>query len=91
MRYSTWILGVILFVGTISPALAQFKEGDPGGAKLGATAVQKWQAGIIVTAVGGPCKSIIGYAPIPSEWPRANDQDVGSGRFAGGQDQLSDR
>ena len=49
--------------------LAQFKEGDPGGAKTGVAQSHKWQAGIVVTATGGPCKSIVGYVPIPMEWP----------------------
>jgi hypothetical protein len=53
----------------LSPALAQFKEGDPGGARQGAAQSHKWKAGVVVNAVGGPCRSIVGYVPIPMEWP----------------------
>ena len=59
----------VIFLSCLSSALAQFKEGDPGGAKTGAAQTHKWQAGIVITAVGGPCKSIVGYVPVPTEWP----------------------
>jgi hypothetical protein len=52
-----------------APAAAQFKEGDPGGARIGEARAQKWQTGFEVSAVGGPCKSIVAYMPVPVEWP----------------------
>lgn len=83
MRLSILSAAILLSACTSTPALAQFKEGDPGGAKLGASRVQKWKVGILVSAIGGPCKSIIGYVPIPSEWPeqqiKVAEQDVSSG------------
>ncbi|MGA2258190.1 MAG: transglutaminase family protein [Thermoguttaceae bacterium] len=57
------------FFCATAPVLAQFKEGDPGGAKTGVAQSHKWQAGVVVTATGGACKSIVGYVPIPIEWP----------------------
>ncbi len=51
------------------PAAAQFKEGDPGGAKIGESRAMKWQVGFEVTALGGPCKAIAGFAPVPVAWP----------------------
>ncbi len=66
-----------------APALAQFKEGDPGGVKQGATQAHRWKAGVVVTAVGGPCRSIVGYVPVPMEWPEQTvkvvEQDVTPG------------
>jgi hypothetical protein len=59
----------LLVLSMAAPAWAQFKEGDPGGTKQGVTQTHKWQAGVIVTAMGGPCKAIVGYVPVPSEWP----------------------
>ena len=83
MRFSMASIAAVLLACAAAPAVAQFKEGDPGGAKLGASHLQKWQAGIVVVAQGGPCKGIIGYAPIPSEWPeqqiKVAQQDVSPG------------
>jgi hypothetical protein len=62
-------LFVILSIGLAAPSLAQFKDGEDQGAKLGAEKVQRWRAGMIVTASGGACKGINGYAPIPIQWP----------------------
>jgi hypothetical protein len=52
-----------------APAVAQFKDGEVGGAKLGVAQAHKWQVGVKVAAVGGPCKGIVGYVPVPTEWP----------------------
>ena len=59
----------ILFLLTAASAFAQFKDADPEGAKMGDAKVQKWRCGITISASGGPCKNIVGYAPIPIEWP----------------------
>jgi transglutaminase-like putative cysteine protease len=53
----------------LPPALAQFKEGDPGGPKQGVAQSHRYKAGVVVRAVGGPCRAIKGYVPIPMEWP----------------------
>ena len=74
----------------VSPAAAQFKEGDPGGAKTGVAQVHKWKAGIVVTAAGGPCRSIVGYVPVPIEWPEQTVKVCRAGGFAGSQGQLPD-
>lgn len=59
---------------------AQFREGDPGGAEMGESKVQKWQVGVKVTAVGGPCQGLVGYVPVPVEWPeqtvRVVEEDI---------------
>lgn len=76
----TILTTVFLSLLCVSPLSAQFKEGDPGGAKVGEARTSKWRAGVEVTAVGGPCKGITGYVCIPMEWPEQTvkiaEQDV---------------
>jgi hypothetical protein len=68
----TWIA----LVGASSLAGAQFRDEDPGGAKLGDARVQRWKAGLVVTAAGGPCRGLVGYVPVPSDWPEQEVQIV---------------
>ena len=49
--------------------MAQFRDDDPEEAQLGEEQTQRWKAGIIVTAAGGPCKGLVGYVPVPIDWP----------------------
>lgn len=66
------ILTYTALIGSVlsSPAWAQFQEGgDVGGAELGESQTQYWKVGMQVTAVGGPCMKIIGYVPVPVDWP----------------------
>ena len=58
-----------LFVLMASAATAQFKETEEGGSRLGQTLTQRWQAGVIVTAGGGPCFGIEATVPVPIDWP----------------------
>jgi len=61
-------------------APAQFVEGDPGGAALGESRTQRWQAGMEVRAIGGPCRGIVGTVPVPLDWPeqkvRVVDEEI---------------
>ncbi len=59
----------MLWLGLSASAPAQFKQGDPQGAKLGEGRVQRMEVGITVNAVGGPCRGIVGYTAVPDEWP----------------------
>jgi hypothetical protein len=53
-----------------SSAFGQFKEGgETSGVILGESQVQQWQFGLEVTAAEGPCANIVGYVPLPTEWP----------------------
>ena len=52
-----------------TPALAQFKEQDAGGPKLGNSQVQYWRVGLTVRAMGGPCRGIVGTTAVPVDWP----------------------
>jgi len=73
------IIGTVLLVAT---AQAQFKEGGPapGGTELGEAKPGRWKIGITITAVGGPCSGVVGYVPIPMDWPeqevRVVEEDV---------------
>jgi hypothetical protein len=73
MRLSVCVLLTAVCVTCAAPARAQFKDGEPSGTKLGQVRVQRWRAGLTVEAVGGACKGIVGYVPLPAEWP---EQDV---------------
>lgn len=54
----------------VPTASAQFVEGgDPKGPKLGEAQVQRWQFGLVVQAGGVPCRDMVGYVPLPGEWP----------------------
>jgi len=74
-------LPIVLFFALTIPATApgQFREGDPGGIKLGESRVQQWKAGVVVQAAA-PCRGLVGYVPIPIDWPeqqvRIVDEEV---------------
>jgi hypothetical protein len=74
---------ILLFILLASPAFAQFKDGDPGGAKAGASQTHTWKAGVIIQASAGPCRSVTGYVPVPMEWPeqtvKIGDKDISPG------------
>lgn len=66
IRFVLLVIVSLLFAST---AWAQFQEGDPGGTRLGKSGTERWKVGMIVTAVGGSCRGIVGYVPVPVEWP----------------------
>jgi hypothetical protein len=63
------LVAALLLLGLPGVAPAQFKDREPEGLTLGDARVQRLQIGMTVTAVGGVCRNIVGYAPIPDEWP----------------------
>ena len=64
------LLGLLaLTVGLQAAAWGQFFDSNAGGPKLGDSVVQYWQAGMIITAGGGPCQGLVGTAPLPVDWP----------------------
>ena len=64
-------VSVLISVGGLSGRCsAQFIDKVEGqGPQFGETHVQRWVAGVIVRAVGGPCTGIKAYIPIPTDWP----------------------
>ncbi len=89
MRLNTHVIALvsILCLSLLclpTPSPAQFEEGgDEGGATLGKSRTQRWKAGLIVTAQGGRCNGIVGYAPVPVDWPEQKvtiiDEDISPG------------
>jgi len=62
-------IAVLIMFCLTTVASAQFQKGDPGGSGMGDTRVQLWQAGMLVQAHRGPCRGIVGTAPVPIDWP----------------------
>ena len=64
-------LMLIVLLGCTMPvaAFAQFKDAEPQGVKMGDSKTFRWRAGMTISAVGGACKGITGYAPVPTDWP----------------------
>ena len=69
VRSHSLLAALIFSLGLTATAFAQFKQHESDGANLGDSLVQRWRAGIVVHAAGGPCTGIVGYVPIPVEWP----------------------
>ena len=63
------LLAWVLPIACATSALGQFRQSDSDGAKLGEALVQRWRAGVVVHAAGGPCTGIVGYVPVPIDWP----------------------
>jgi hypothetical protein len=83
MHIRTIILALCWPLFLAVPALAQFQDGEPGGVKIGETATTKWRCGMTITASGGPCRGIVGYVPVPIEWPEQQvkiaEEDISDG------------
>jgi hypothetical protein len=68
-----------------APAAAQFdtkpkvgaSAGAPAGAPLAEAKTQKWEFGVSIRAVGGPCAGLFGTVPIPTDWPEQQVKVVG--------------
>ena len=61
---------LFIHLSITSSALAQFKdEVEAGGTTLGEEKVHKWRCGLVMSAVGGDCKDVHGYIPVPNDWP----------------------
>lgn len=70
-----WALVILLLGGRLAPA--QFEPQKPAaGIRLDKQATQRWQVGVKITAVGGPCAGLRGSIPIPAEWPEQQVQVV---------------
>jgi hypothetical protein len=82
VRTCALLAALMLLLGVAAEAPAQFKKADPGEADLGESRVQRMRSGIIVQAVGGPCKGIVGYTAVPTDWPEQTvkivEEDVSS-------------
>jgi hypothetical protein len=70
-------LAFLLSLVAACPLPAQFSDADPQGIKMGDSKTCQWRAGMVISAVGGPCKGLTGYAPVPIEWPEQQVRTVG--------------
>ena len=77
------ILALFLSLAMTGSIFAQFKDAESQGVKMGDSKSFRWRAGLIITATGGECKAITGYAPIPTDWPEQQvkivDEDISPG------------
>jgi hypothetical protein len=83
MHLRTLCAAIVATVVSAGPVWAQFKQGGeekPGGIKIGDKyEISRWQAGLVVKAVGGACKGISGYVPVPYSWPEQEVTIIKSG------------
>jgi hypothetical protein len=64
-----------MFLAISQPALGQFKDEAPEkGSQFDRQSVQKLKVGVIIKAVGGPCKGIYATLPVPTDWPEQSVQ-----------------
>jgi hypothetical protein len=75
-------LALVILSGLPLAALAQFKQGDEKGSRVGDSQTQRWQVGTIISAAGGGCNGITAYIPVPIDWPEQEvkvvEEDVNS-------------
>ncbi len=63
------LLTTVLWLVSVAPAAAQFKQGEADGPRMGDSQTNCWRTGMIVKATGGACRGMSGYAPVPTDWP----------------------
>jgi hypothetical protein len=59
-------------VAASRPARAQFDDNKPAqalGPQIDKPIVERIKIGMVISASGGPCRGIVGTAPVPTEWP----------------------
>jgi len=66
-----------------SSVFAQFgAQVPPKGIRPDKQLTQRWQAGVVIQAMGGPCGGLFGTVSVPMEWPEQQvkvvDEDVSS-------------
>ena len=72
-----WVLS--LAGGTV--ARGQFEPKDqPPGIRLDKQLTQRWQVGVKIKNLSGPCGGMTGYVPVPADWPeqqvRIDEEDI---------------
>jgi len=58
----------MLSLGIPASTSAQFREDVPKADNLGESQVQRMRVGVVVKAVGGPCKGLVAYTAVPTQW-----------------------
>ena len=76
MRVRSIVVCLVVVAGMGGQCLAQFRDAPTEGSKLGDSVVQRWRAGVIITARSGPCQGLVGTAPLPTDWPEQETKIV---------------
>jgi transglutaminase-like putative cysteine protease len=68
------ILLLVIAVLPVTPWVARAQFGQPEaeptkGPRLGAESVHRYQVGVIIEAVRGPCRGVFITVPVPTQWP----------------------
>jgi len=81
-------LTVVTAVAVLAPAhaRAQFETPEAAptkGVRYGEVTVHRYKAGVVIQAVGGPCRGLYITVPVPSDWPEQEvkvvDEDFSPG------------
>jgi len=83
-RYLAIAFTFLLGAAYCSPALAQFDNVQPDESSnktiLGSSKTTKYQVGVKIQAVGGPCGGLVASIPVPANWPeqtvRLSDEEI---------------
>ncbi len=69
-----WAMALAIVAGGSPLVCAQFQEASSdNGVRFGESTTHKYQAGVVIKAVGGSCKGLFATVPVPLVWP---EQDV---------------
>jgi len=71
VRDTIWVVGVILLLA-VTPGVSVFAAEEAAaknGVRFGETVTHGWEAGVEVTATGGPCRGLFATVPVPTDWP----------------------
>ena len=84
MSARCWVSALFVVFVAAASASAQFKDNaEPSGPRLGTSHDSKWRCGVIITASGGPCVQLVGYIPVPMDWPEQRvkvlEEDISPG------------
>src|SRR5258708_7146031 len=65
----SWIAAALAFLPCHSDAAQPVEEPPKPADKAPEVQTHKWEFGISVRAAAGPCNSILGTFPVPTDWP----------------------
>jgi hypothetical protein len=64
-----WLAVALAWLSSAEVVYAQFKQGELEGPRTGQSRTSLLRVGLTVTASGGECRGMVGYVPVPTEWP----------------------
>ncbi len=70
MNRRALLLAIALWCCPGSVTEAQLtEEQNEKGISFGSEHVTRWRVGVVIKAVGGPCKGLLATIPVPTDWP----------------------